>query len=189
VGASVAGELQNSAAWAMIWSWSLMIVYIAVRFQRFAFGVAAVIALIHDAVIAVGFTSLAGWLVPKSWGLSFEMNMNTVAAILTIIGYSINDTIVTFDRMRENFGLMKKESFREIINASVNQTLSRTILTAFTVWVTCIVLYFFTMTSGGGIASFAFPMLMGVIVGSYSTVYIAAPILIWWFRGRKPVAA
>jgi len=76
-----------------------------------------------------------------------------------------------------------------VINASVNQTLSRTILTAFTVWVTCIVLYFFTMTSGGGIASFAFPMLMGVIVGSYSTVYIAAPILIWWFKGQRPVAA
>ncbi|HTF56393.1 MAG TPA: protein translocase subunit SecF, partial [Planctomycetota bacterium] len=189
VHATVAAEMQNSAAWAMIWSWVFMIIYIVVRFQKFAFGMAAVLALIHDAILAVGFTSLAGWIVPKSWGLSFEMNMNTLAAVLTIIGYSVNDTIVTFDRMRENFGLMKKESFREIINASVNQTLSRTILTAFTVWVTCIVLYFFTMTSGGGIASFAFPMLMGVIVGSYSTVYIAAPILIWWFRGKKPITA
>jgi len=189
VHASVAAELQNSAAWSMIWAWILIIVYVAFRFSKIAFGVAAVLALIHDAVIAVGFTSLAGLIVPKSWGLSFEMNMNTVAAILTIIGYSVNDTIVTFDRMRENFGLMKKDSFKDIINASVNQTLSRTILTAFTVWVTCMVLYFFTMTSGGGIASFAFPMLMGVIVGSYSTVYIAAPILIWWFRGQKPVSA
>ncbi|HEU4339225.1 MAG TPA: protein translocase subunit SecD [Planctomycetota bacterium] len=189
VHAAVATEMQNSAAWAMIWSWSLMIVYVAFRFSRMAFGVAAVIALIHDAVIAIGFTSLAGWLVPKSWGLSFEMNMNTVAAVLTIIGFSINDTIVTFDRMRENFGLMKKESLKEIINASVNQTLSRTILTAFTVWVTCLVLYFFTMTSGGGIASFAFPLLMGVLVGSYSTVYIAAPILMWWFKGKRPETA
>ena len=189
VHAAVAGELRDSAAWAMIWSWALMIVYVAFRFSKMAFGVAAVIALIHDAIIAVGFTSLAGWLIPRSWGLSFEMNMNTVAAVLTIIGYSINDTIVTFDRMRENFGLMKKESLREIINVSVNQTLSRTILTAFTVWVTCLVLYFFTMTSGGGIASFAFPMLMGTIVGSYSSIYIAAPILMWWFKGKRPETA
>jgi SecD/SecF fusion protein len=186
---SVAAEMQHSAGWAMIWSWALMIVYVAFRFSRIAFGVAAVLALVHDAVIAIGFTSLAGWIVPRSWGLSFEMNMNTVAAVLTIIGFSINDTIVTFDRIRENLGLMKKESFKDIINASVNQTLSRTILTAFTVWVTCLVLYFFTMTSGGGIASFAFPLLMGVIVGSYSTIYIAAPILIWWFKGKRPEAA
>lgn len=189
VHAAVASEMQNSAAWAMIWSWALIIVFVAFRFSRIAFGVAAVLALIHDAVLAIGFTSLAGWIVPRSWGLSFEMNMNTVAAVLTIIGFSVNDTIVTFDRIRENLGLMKKESFREIINASVNQTLSRTILTAFTVWVTCLVLYFFTMTSGGGIASFAFPLLMGVIVGSYSTIYIAAPILIWWFRGKRPETA
>jgi len=189
VAPAIAGEMQNSAAWAMIWSWALMIVYVAFRFSRIAFGLAAVLALVHDAILAIGFTSLAGWIVPRSWGLSFEMNMNTVAAVLTIIGFSINDTIVTFDRIRENLGLMKKESFREIINLSVNQTLSRTILTAFTVWVTCLVLYFFTMTSGGGIASFAFPLLMGVIVGSYSTIYIAAPILIWWFRGKRPEAA
>jgi SecD/SecF fusion protein len=186
IGPAVATEMYHSTFWAMIIAWILMIIYVAFRFQHVTFGVAAVVALVHDALLAIGFTSLAGLVVPKSWGLSFEMNMATVAAILTIIGFSINDTIVTFDRIRENLILMKKNTFAEIVNTSVNQTLGRTILTAFTVWVTCIVLYAFTMTSAGGIASFSFPMLIGVIVGSYSTIYIAAPVLLLWYRGGKP---
>ncbi len=189
IGPAVAGELRDATFWAMIWSWALMILYVAVRFNRVAYGVAAVLALVHDAIIALGFTSIVGWLVPETWGVSFEMNLNTLAAILTVIGYSVNDTIVIFDRIRENLGTMKKESFGEIINASINGTMSRTILTSFTVWLTCVILYVFTMTSGGGIASFAFPMLMGVFAGTYSTVYIAAPILMLWFKGNRPQSA
>ncbi|HXX94447.1 MAG TPA: protein translocase subunit SecF, partial [Planctomycetota bacterium] len=185
IGAAVAAELYGSTIWALIISWAGIIVYLAVRFE-WRYGVAAVIALIHDALIAIGVTSLAGAVVPKSWGLSFEMNMTTLAAILTIIGYSVNDTIVVFDRIRENLHLMKKQTFSEIINASVNQTLSRTILTSFTVWITCVVLYAVTATTGGGIAEFSFPLIIGVLVGTYSSVYVAAPIVLWWYKGQKP---
>jgi len=147
------------------------------------------LALVHDAIFAIGFTSLAGAIVPKSWGLSFDMSLNTLAAVLTVIGFSINDTIVVFDRIRENLALMKKATFAEIINASVNQTLSRTIITAFTVWISVVVLYLFTATTGGGIAEFSFPLIMGVIAGTYSTVYIAAPIVLWWYKGQKPASS
>ncbi|MBI3854192.1 MAG: protein translocase subunit SecD, partial [Planctomycetes bacterium] len=102
IGSAVAGELRNSTFWAMVVSWVLMIVYVAVRFDSWRYGVAAVVALIHDAVFALGFTALAGAVVPKSWGLNFDISLNTLAAILTVIGYSINDTIVVFDRIREN---------------------------------------------------------------------------------------
>jgi SecD/SecF fusion protein len=183
---AVAKELRDSTVWAMVVSWALMIVYIAFRFASWKYGVAAVAALVHDALVAVAFTSLAGALIPKSWGLSFEMNMTTMAAILTVIGYSINDTIVIFDRIRENLLLMKKDTFRAVINASVNQTMSRTILTALTVWISAIVLYVFTMSTGGGIAEFSFPLIMGVIAGTYSTIWIASPIVLWWYRGERP---
>jgi SecD/SecF fusion protein len=183
---SVASDLGNSAFWAMAISWALMIVYIAIRFASWKYGVAAVAALVHDALIAIAFTSLAGAVVPKSWGLSFEMNLTSLAAILTIIGFSINDTIVIFDRIRENLVLMKKESFRDVINASVNGTMSRTILTSFTVWISAVVLYVFTMNTGGGIAEFAFPLIIGVIAGTYSTIYIASPIVLWWHGGKRP---
>jgi SecD/SecF fusion protein len=185
IGAAVAAELKGSTIWALMISWAGIIVYLAVRFE-WRYGVAAVIALIHDALIAIGVTSLAGAIVPKSWGLSFEMNMTTLAAILTIIGYSVNDTIVVFDRIRENLHLVKKGTFAEIINASVNQTLSRTILTSFTVWITCVVLYSVTAKTGGGIAEFSFPLIIGVAVGTYSSVYVAAPIVLWWYKGQKP---
>ncbi len=187
--ASVASDLGNSAFWAMSISWSLMIVYIAIRFASWKYGVAAVAALVHDALIAIAFTSAAGWLVPKSWGLSFDMNLTSLAAILTIIGFSINDTIVIFDRIRENLILMKKDSFRDVINASVNGTMSRTILTSFTVWISAVVLYVFTMNTGGGIAEFAFPLIMGVIAGTYSTIWIASPIVLWWHGGKRPETA
>ncbi len=184
--ASVASDLGNSAFWAMAISWALMIVYIAIRFASWKYGVAAVAALVHDALIAIAFTSLAGAIVPKSWGLSFEMNLTSLAAILTIIGFSINDTIVIFDRIRENLILMKKESFKDVINASVNQTMSRTILTSFTVWISAVVLYVFTMNTGGGIAEFAFPLIIGVLAGTYSTIWIASPIVLWWHGGKRP---
>jgi SecD/SecF fusion protein len=189
LGSAVAKELQNSTIIAMIVSWVLMIIYIAFRFDSWKYGVAAVAALVHDALIALAFTALAGAVVPASWGLSFEMNLTTMAAILTIIGYSINDTIVIFDRIRENLTLMKKGTFAEVINGSVNQTMSRTILTSFTVWISCAVLYAFTARTGGGIAEFAFPLLIGVLAGTYSTIYIASPILIWLYKSRRPDAA
>lgn len=189
LGSAVAKELRNSTIRAMIVSWALMIVYIAFRFDSWKYGVSAVIALVHDSLISIGFIVLAGVVVPKAWGLSFEMGLTTMAAILTIIGYAINDKIVVFDRIRENLQLMKKESFADVINASVNQTMSRTILTGVMVWVAAIILYGMTMHTGGGIAEFSFPLIIGILAGTYSTVYIACPIVLWWYKGRRPDAA
>jgi SecD/SecF fusion protein len=189
IGSAVAGELKNSTFWAMVVSWVLMIVYVAVRFDSWRYGVAAVVALIHDALFALGFTAVAGAVVPKSWGLNFDISLNTLAAILTVIGYSINDTIVVFDRIRENLHLDKKTPFPQLINNSVNETLSRTILTSFTVWISAVVLYVFTARTGGGIADFSFPLIIGVVVGTYSSIYIASPLVLWWFGGLRPKTA
>ncbi len=189
LGSAVAKELKNSTILAMIVSWILMIVYIAFRFDSWKYGASAVIALVHDSLISVAFVAVAGYLVPKSWGLSFEMGLTTMASILTIIGYAINDKIVVFDRIRENLQLMKKESFSDVINASVNQTMSRTILTGIMVWIASIILYGLTMHTGGGIAEFSFPLIIGILAGTYSTIYIACPIVLWWHKGKRPEAA
>src|SRR5579862_6252425 len=189
IGSAVATELRNSTFWAFVVSWAMMIVYVAVRFDSWRYGVAAVVALIHDALFALGFTAVAGAIIPKSWGLNFDMSLNTLAAILTVIGYSINDTIVVFDRIRENLHTDKKTTFAQLINNSVNETLSRTILTSFTVWLSAIVLYVFTATTGGGIADFSFPLIIGVIVGTYSSVYVASPLVLWWYKGQRPETA
>jgi len=189
IGSAVATELRNSTFWAFVVSWAMMIVYVAVRFDSWRYGVAAVVALIHDALFALGFTAVAGAVIPKSWGLNFDMSLNTLAAILTVIGYSINDTIVVFDRIRENLHSDKKSTFAQLINNSVNETLSRTILTSFTVWLSAVVLYVFTATTGGGIADFSFPLIIGVIVGTYSSVYVASPLVLWWYGGHRPKTA
>jgi SecD/SecF fusion protein len=189
IGSAVATELRNSTFWAFVVSWSMMIVYVAIRFDSWRYGVAAVVALIHDALFALGFTAVAGAVIPKSWGLNFDMSLNTLAAILTVIGYSINDTIVVFDRIRENLHTDKKSTFAQLINNSVNETLSRTILTSFTVWLSAVVLYVFTATTGGGIADFSFPLIIGVVVGTYSSVYVASPLVLWWYAGKRPKTA
>ncbi len=189
IGPTAASDLRDSTIWAMTVACVLMIVYIAVRFPTWKFGLSAVIALAFDAAVPVGFVALCGWIVPKSWGLSFEMNVTTVAAILTVIGYAVNDTVVVFDRIRENLVLMKKETFAEIANVSVNQTMSRTVLTGVSVLTTCAILYVFTMTSAGGVAEFALPMFLGVVAGTFASIYIATPLLLWLSGGKKPVVA
>jgi SecD/SecF fusion protein len=187
IGSSVPAELKNSTFWAFLISWALMIVYVAIRFDSWRYGVAAVVALVHDALFALGFTALAGALIPKSWGLSFDMSLNTLAAILTVIGFSIDNTIVVFDRIRENLHLDKKMPFPDLINMSVNQTLSRTSLTSFTVVLSATVLYVFTATTGGGIADFSFPLIIGVLVGTYTSIFMASPLVLWWYKGKRPV--
>jgi SecD/SecF fusion protein len=190
IGPAAAKELVETALLAIFISWVLMIAYIAIRFfMSFNFGVAAVIALVHDAIVSVGIMIVMGMVVPKALGFDFDLTLNTMAAVLTIIGYSVNDTIVIFDRIRENLVLNKKASFADIINWSVNQTLSRTILTSFTVWVSVVVMYVFTMTSASGISTLMFPLIIGVLAGTYSTVYVAAPILMLLYGGKRPQIA
>src|SRR5205823_5158842 len=137
------------------------------RFRSTLWGVCSIAALVHDVLSVVGIFSI----------LNKEITVTVVAGILTLAGYSMNDTIVVYDRMRENLRLSKKESLGEVINRSVNETLSRTIVTSMTVAITVAVLFFF---GGSVIHDFAFAMLWGVFVGSYSSVFVAAPIIYEW---------
>jgi len=149
---------------ALIASWVLIIIYLWWRFDL-VFGIAAVVALVHDVMITLGVLSF----------FNYEISMTVVGALLTLIGYSVNDTIVVFDRIRENIRRYRERSLKEIINESINQTLSRTIITNGTVFIVVTVLFLF---GGDVLRGFAFAMVIGSIVGTYSSVYIASPILI-----------
>jgi preprotein translocase subunit SecF len=171
VGPKVGSDLTRKAILAIVFSWIGMLIYIAWRFE-FRYAVGGILALVHDIIITVGIFSL----------LNKEFDLTIVAALLTIIGYSINDTIVVYDRIRENIRKNIKQSLADTINASINQTLSRTILTAFTVLLVVAVLFFF---GGAVIHDFAFALLVGVIVGTYSSIFIASPIVLA-FEKIKP---
>ncbi|OPY91798.1 MAG: preprotein translocase subunit SecF [Syntrophaceae bacterium PtaU1.Bin231] len=170
VGPKVGKDLTNKAIWALVFSWIGMLVYIAFRFElRYALG--GILALVHDTVITVGAFSL----------LNKEFTLTIVAALLTIVGYSINDTIVIFDRIRENVRKNPRQPLGELINTSINQTLSRTILTSLTVLIVVVILFFL---GGEVIHDFAFALIVGVIIGTYSSIFIAAQFVIVWERFR-----
>lgn len=166
VGPKVGKDLTNKAVMAIVFSWVGMLVYIAWRFE-FRYAVGGIIALIHDTIITMGALSL----------LDKEFTLTIVAALLTIIGYSINDTIVVCDRIRENLRKSSKKDFAEIINGSINETLSRTILTAVTVFLVVVILFFL---GGEVIHDFAFTIMVGVAVGTYSSIFISSPIVLVW---------
>ncbi|HWC01897.1 MAG TPA: protein translocase subunit SecF [Methylomirabilota bacterium] len=168
VGPQVGRDLQWDAVQAVLWGMVGILIYTAMRFD-FKGGVAAILALLHDVVIALGAMSIA----------HREMSLPVLAALLTIVGFSINDTIVTFDRIRENRGrgLRRGETLGDVINAAINQTLSRTILTSLTVFLVVVVLFIF---GGEVLRDFAFVLLVGVIAGTYSTIFVAAPIILDW---------
>ena len=144
----------------------------SLRFE-FGFALGGVIALAHDAFITLGLYSLFGR----------QVSLTIVAALLTIVGYSINDTIVIFDRIREDLRKDPKTDYRTLCNRAINQTLSRTVLTSLTTLIAVLVLFIF---GGGAINDFALAMLIGVIAGTYSTIFIAAPIMLAWYKGRRP---
>jgi preprotein translocase subunit SecF len=166
VGPRVGSQLRRQAVWATLYALGGMLVYIAFRFE-WVYGAAAVIAVFHDVLITLGFFSL----------FHYEISLTVIAALLTLVGYSMNDTIVIFDRVRENLRLMKRESFPEIVNRSINQTLSRTILTSGLTFLTVLVLY---IMGGEVLRAFSFAMVVGVVVGTYSSFGIAAPIVVLW---------
>jgi preprotein translocase subunit SecF len=165
VGASVGNELKVAAVKALLLSILLILLYIGFRFD-FAFATGAVVSLAHDAVIVVGYYLVSG----------AELNTNTIAAVLTIVGYSVNDTVIIFDRIRENRQKHKGRDLYRLINDSVNETLSRTLITHFTVMLSLTGLIFFTV---GTLREFALAMLVGVVTGTYSSVYVAGPIVLW----------
>jgi SecD/SecF fusion protein len=188
IGGAVASDTRVRAIQALCASWLLIILYLWIRFQKVAFGVAAVIALIHDVLVMLAAVAASYYLAPYLGFLMiepFKINLPIVAAFLTIIGYSVNDTIVIFDRIREVRG-KDPNLTRQMVNDSTNQTLSRTLLTSFTVLLVVVVLYFF---GGDALHGFAFSLLIGVITGTYSSIYVAAPILLWMIHRPKRLTA
>jgi preprotein translocase subunit SecF len=166
VGSKVGADFQRKAILAVVLSWLAMLIYIAWRFE-FRYGLGGIIALVHDVVIVTGVISL----------LNMEFSISILAAIFFIIGYSINDTIVVLDRIRENVKLNPRSKLADTINLSINQTLSRTILTSFTVFLTVIALYIW---GGPVIHDLAFSLLVGVVFGTYSSVFISCPIVLFF---------
>ncbi len=201
VGPKVGGELRNQAVYVTLYALGGMLLYIALRFagdsllragrsggessgiiewflrlmDKGIFGIAAVVAVFHDVLITLGLFSLfRGY---------FEISLTVIAALLTLVGYSMNDTIVIFDRIRENIRLMRREPFPDIVNRSINQTLSRTILTSGLTFLTVLVLF---VMGGPALRSFSFALVIGIVVGTYSSFGIAAPLVVAWNRWRGP---
>ena len=176
VGPQVGKQLQTQAKLAVLYSLAGMLIYLGFRFE-WIYGVAAVVTVFHDTLITVGAFSLA----------NKEISLTVIAAILTLIGYSNNDTIVIFDRIRENLKLMRREKLADIVNKSINQTLSRTILTAGLTFLTVLALYLF---GGEVLHGFSFALVIGILIGTYSSIAIAAPILVayqdWRSKRDKP---
>ena len=167
IGPAIGEELKSGAIYSIIIALAVIILYIWIRFKEFGFGLAAIVALAHDVLITLGIFALTG----------NQITLGVIAALLTIVGYSLNDTIVVFDRIREDVNLDRNSSFKDILNLSINQTLSRTVLTSLTTLVVVLFLYLF---GGEVIKSFAFALLIGVIVGTYSSIFVASPILLIW---------
>ena len=172
VGPTVGAEIRKTAIYASLLAMFGILVYVAFRYE-FSFAVGAVVAIIHDILMTLGWYFLTGR----------ELNATTVAAVLTIIGFSINDTIVIFDRIREDLKLGVRGTFRDLINQALNQTLSRTIITSGTVFLATGALYLF---GGGVINDFSFCFLVGILTGTYSSIYIASALVLWWHKGHRP---
>jgi preprotein translocase subunit SecF len=174
VGPKIGADLRKQAVLVVLYALGAMLIYIAFRFE-WIYGVAAVIAVFHDTVITVGLFSI----------FNKPIDLTVLAALLTLVGYSMNDTIVVFDRIRENLKLQQRGSFAELVNMSINQTLSRTVLTSGLTLLTALSLYLF---GGQVLNGFSFALVVGIIVGTYSSIFIASPILIFWKNfadGRK----
>ena len=169
VGPKIGRDLQWQALQATMAALAGMLIYIAFRFE-WIYGVAAVIAVLHDVVVTVGFFSI----------FDREIELNVIAALLTLVGYSMNDTIVIFDRVRENKKLGRRMPLEELLNLSVNQTLARTVLTSGLTFAAVLCLFVF---GGEVLRGFSFALVVGIIVGSYSSIFVASPILLWWQGG------
>lgn len=168
VGPRVGKELRKKALLAIIFSWVLMMIYIGYRFDFF-YAPGAVLSIIHDTVITVGIFALLGK----------EIDLTIVAALLTLIGYSLNDTIVVFDRIRENKHHITHSTIKDVVNNSINQTLARTIITSITVFLVVIAIF---LRGGGTLHDFAFAMIVGIIIGTYSSIFVASPCYIGMYH-------
>ena len=175
VSAKVGAELRTKAVTATLYALAGILIYIAFRFE-WIYGAAAVFAVFHDALVTLGFFSL----------FNYEINLTVIAALLTLVGYSVNDTIVIFDRVRENLKVRRRDDLETILNDSINQTFSRTILTSVLTFLTVMALFLF---GGEIINNFAFAMVVGIIIGSYSSVAVAAPLVLIYNNALRPKVA
>jgi SecD/SecF fusion protein len=176
VGASVGADVRNSAIIASLLALFGILVYVAFRYE-FSFAVGAIVGVVHDVLLAVGCYCIANGISGR------QFNATVVAAVLTIIGFSINDKVVIFDRIREDLKLGMRGTFKEVINVALNQTLSRTIITSGTVFIATSCLY---VLGGGVINDFAFTFLVGIITGTYSSIFISSAFVLWWHKGQRP---
>ena len=172
VGSIVGADLKKSGTYAVIFSLVAILLYVGFRFQ-FGFGLGALVALAHDALISLGLFSLCGR----------QVSLIVITALLTIIGYSVNDTVVVFDRIREKLRYDRRSTFMEICNGSINACLGRTVITSVTTFFAVAALFAF---GDGSIFDFALVMLIGVVSGTYSSIFIATPVMMWWYRGKRP---
>jgi len=175
VGPIVGAELRRKAIILTVLGLLFQLIYIAARFKGGIWGIAASLAALHDVVLCLAFLAFFG----------YEITLNVIAALLTLVGYSVNDTIVIFDRVRENLKQRRKDAIAKILNDSVNQTLTRTLISNGTTFLAVLGLYLF---GGEVLAGFGFTMVVGILVGTYSTIYIAAPLVAWW-AGRRQTGA
>jgi preprotein translocase subunit SecF len=176
VGPKVGKDLKRKALWAVLLSFLAILIYVAWRFKQVSYGLGGIVALVHDVIVTYGAISI----------FNLEYSLSLLAVILTIIGFSINDTIVIFDRVRENIKKMRKDNLETVMNVSINETLGRTILTSGTVMMVVLILFFF---GGAVIHDFTTALIVGLITGTYSTVYIASPVVLLWekyiSKGKK----
>jgi len=181
VGPRVSSEIQDKASLAIFWALLAIIIYMNFRFKEYRYGIAAVIAVFHDVLITLGFLALAS----MSGLVQVEINLEIIAAFLTIIGYSLNDTIVVFDRIRENIPRKKGTGFAGVIDISINQSLSRTVLTSVTTFFVLLVLFIANRPTHNVLEGFSFAMLIGVVVGTYSSMFVASPMLLYLDRWAR----
>jgi SecD/SecF fusion protein len=171
VGPTVADDIKSAALWAILFSMLVIFLYIVLRFKKWQFGLGALVAIFHDVLVILSIFSIFYGILP----FSLEIDQAFIAAILTVIGYSINDTVVVFDRIREFIGLHKRKELPEVVNSALNSTLSRTFNTSFTIFIVLLAIFIF---GGEVIRGFSFALLIGIIVGTYSSICVAAPIVI-----------
>jgi preprotein translocase subunit SecF len=183
IGPKIGKELRNDALYAVLWSFVAILAYVAIRF-KFAYGFGAVVALVHDVFTTFGFLTLLNGLIP---GLNLDISQEVIAAFLTLIGVSVNDTVIIFDRIRENEKIYRSMPLMDVMNKSLNDTLSRTLITSSTIFIVLIILLFF----GGEVnRGFAFTMAFGIVTGTYSSIYVASAFVLDWtrYRNRKVTA-
>jgi SecD/SecF fusion protein len=170
VGPTVAGDIKRKAVQAVFFSIVLMFLYIFMRFRNWQYGLGAIVALVHDTTIVIGIYSLLWGILP----FTMEIDQSFIAAILTVIGYSVNDTVVVFDRLREFLPLYRKRPVKEVLNMAMNDTLSRTLNTGMTSILVLTAMFFF---GGATIRGFLFAMVIGIIIGTYSSIFVATSLV------------